>query len=437
MKLGLFLLNMGHHVAAWRHPNAPSDKRLEFDYYHRLVTTAESAKFDFVFTSDFLGIPIKYPNHEVLSAWGNSARFEPMALMSALAVTTKKIGLVATVSTTYIEPYHVARKFSSLDFLSHGRSGWNIVTSATDNEAFNFNLKQQMDHASRYKRAEEFMQVTMGLWNSWEEHAFIFDKIHARHFVPEKLKPLDYSGEYFSVKGPLNIDRCPQGRPVLVQAGSSSDGKIFGARWADVIFTAHYRMDTAQQFYREMKQLAIQFHRHPDDLKIMPGIVPIIGKTKAIAQKKYDDLQALIHEELGIAMLNALLGDVVDLSCYSVDEKLPPIQVTEGNISRQQLVYLEACEKNLTIRELYQSMIGSRGHHIVIGTPNDVADTLETWVKQGAADGFNIMPALFPDHLNDFVEFVIPELQSRKIFRREYEGDMLRENLGFLSHQSC
>jgi N-acetyl-S-(2-succino)cysteine monooxygenase len=430
MKLGLFLLNMGHHIAAWKHPNAQPAARLDFNYYQKLANTAEQGMFDMLFMSDFLGMPIQYTDDAVLAKWGNAVRFEPLMLLSALATTTKNIGLVATASTTYHEPYTIARKFASIDFLSQGRAGWNVVTSATHSEALNHHLETQIDHRTRYLRAQEFMQVVTGLWNGWEDDAFLFDKNSGFNFDPHKMHTLNYKGDFFAVKGPLNIARPPQGYPVIVQAGSSEDGKAFGSRWADVIFTAHQTVDQAKLFYHDMKQLAEKANRSPEDIKIMPGIMPIIGKTKTQAREKYEYLQTLIDEQLGLSLLSTLLGEVLDLSNLSPHEKLPPLPVTEGNMSRQHLIYQQAQQNGLTIRELYKDVAGARGHHVVIGTPKDIADEMEYWFNHGAADGFNIMPAQFPDHLDDFVNLVIPELQSRNLFRKNYMGSTLREHLG-------
>lgn len=430
MKLGAFLPAPGHHISAWRHPNAYPAGVLDFDYYRSLAQTAERGKFDMIFLSDGVAIRTHYKDADELSRWGRMVHFEPLTLLSALAVVTKHIGLTATCSTSYNEPYHIARKFASLDFLSGGRSGWNVVTSATDAEAQNFNLEKQADHATRYRRAREFIKVVTGLWDSWEDDAFLYDKKSGRFFDPKKLHTLHHKGEFFSVRGPLNVARPPQGYPVIVQAGSSEDGKDFAAQWAEVIFTAQKTLEEAQSFYRSIKQQVAKYGRSPEQVKIMPGIFPVVGKTRAEAEKKYETLQNLIDPVVGLGLLTTQLGNVVDISKYPVDGPLPELPETQGSTSRQKLLYEYARSQGLTIRELYRAIAGPRGHRFILGTPKDIADQLEDWFMNEAADGFNIMPPYLPDGLTDFVDLVIPELQRRGLFRMEYEGRTLREHLG-------
>ncbi|WP_054950384.1 LLM class flavin-dependent oxidoreductase [Numidum massiliense] len=429
LKLGAFLPAPGHHVAAWRHPNAQPDGGLDFHYYRSLVQTAERGKFDMVFLSDGVGIRTHYKDEDELSRWGRIVHFEPLTLLSALAVVTKHIGLAATASTTYNEPFHIARKFASLDYLSGGRSGWNVVTSVTDVEAQNFNLDKQPTHRTRYRRAREFMEVVTGLWDSWEDDAFLYNKQSGRYFDPKKLHILNHKGEFFSVRGPLNVARPPQGYPVIVQAGASKDGQDFAARWAEVVFTAHQTLEQAQTFYSNMKKQAANYGRSPDQVKILPGVFPVIGRTKAEAEEKYRTLQDLVDPVVGLGLLTGLLGDV-DISQYPLDGPLPELPETEGSTSRQKLIYEQARREGLTIRQLYLSVTGSRGHRFILGTPQTIADELEDWFVNGAADGFNIMPPYLPDGLTDFVEMVVPELQNRGLFREDYEGTTLRENLG-------
>ncbi|MEU1814740.1 LLM class flavin-dependent oxidoreductase [Streptomyces roseifaciens] len=429
MKLGAFLPAPGHHVAAWRHPNARPDGGLDFAYYRSLVQTAERGKFDMVFLSDGAGVRTHYKDADELSRQGRMVHFEPLTLLSALAVHTTHIGLTATASTTYNEPFNVARKFSSLDHLSAGRAGWNVVTSVTDAEAQNFNLDRQPAHAARYHRAREFMEVVTGLWDSWEDDAFLYDKESGRYFDPAKLHVLGHKGEHFQVRGPLNLARSPQGRPVIVQAGSSGDGMDFAARWAEVVFTAQQTLGQAQVFYKDVKDRVAGHGRNPDDVKVLPGVFIVAGRTQAEAEDKYAVLQELVDPVVGLGLLTGLLGDV-DISHLPLDGPLPELPPTEGSTSRQQLVYEQARSQGLTIRELFLSVAGGRGHSFLLGTPQTIADELESWFTEGSADGFNVMPGYLPDGLDDIVDLVVPELQRRGLFRTEYEGTTLRDHLG-------
>lgn len=429
MKLGAFLPAPGHHVAAWRHPCARPDGGLDLRYYTELARTAERGKLDMIFLSDGVGIRTHYKDKDELSRQGRMVHFEPLTLLSALAAVTERIGLAATASTTYNEPFHIARKYASLDHLSSGRAAWNIVTSVTDAEAKNFNLDKQPEHATRYRRAREFLEVVTGLWDSWEDDAFLYDKASGRYFDPDKLHILDHKGEHFAVRGPLNVARAPQGYPVLVQAGASDDGQDFAAQWAEVIFTASQTLEQAQKFYAGMRAQLVKHGRSPDDAKIMPGVFPVVGRTQAEAEDKYAALQALVDPVVGLGLLTSLLGDI-DASQWPLDEPLPALPATEGSTSRQQLVYEQARREGLTIRQLYLKVSGGRGHRFVLGTPASIADQLEDWFVGGGCDGWNVMPAYLPDGLTDFVELVVPELQRRGLFRSEYEGATLRAHLG-------
>src|SRR5258708_4274269 len=393
-----------------------------------MAQTAERAKFDMVFRAD--GVAVRRGSDvEALSRDGKIVHFEPLTLLSALSAVTEHIGLVATASTTYNEPYHIARKFASLDYLSGGRAGWNVVTSATEAEALNFNREHHMEHALRYERAREFLQVVTGLWDSWEDDAFVRDKASGVAFDPAALHVLHHKGKHFSVRGPLNVARPPQGYPVIVQAGASDDGRDFAASTAEVIFTAQQTLEEAQAFYKDMKGRLATYGRSPDQLKIMPGIFPVIGRTEAEAKEKYDQLQNLIHPQVGLALLSGLVGSV-DLTSYPLDGPLPALPETNGNKSRLQLVRDLAVRENLTIRQVYQAIAGARGHWTTLGTPEQITDRLESWFINEAADGFNLMPPYLPGGLDDFVEHVIPILQRRGRFRTEYKGRTLRENLG-------
>ncbi|MGG1346132.1 LLM class flavin-dependent oxidoreductase [Bacillus subtilis] len=424
IKLGVFLAGTGHHVASWRHPDASSDASMNLDYFKELAKTAERGKLDMLFLADSLSIDSKsHPN--VLT------RFEPFTLLSALAQVTSKIGLTATASTTYSEPFHIARQFASLDHLSNGRAGWNVVTSSIESTALNFSGEKHLEHHLRYQRAEEFVEVVKGLWDSWEEEAFIRNKETGEFFDKEKMHELNHKGEYFSVRGPLNVSRTPQGQPVIIQAGSSGDGKALAARTAEVIFTAQNHLESAQEFYQSIKEQAAEFGRDPEKIAIMPGIFPIIADTEEEAQAKYKELQDLIIPSVGLQILQNYLGGI-DLSAYPLDGPLPKLDAEASNAvkSRFKLVQEMAERDNMTIRELYKYVAGSRGHHIFVGTPEQLADKMQEWVDKKACDGFNIMPPLLPEGIEVFVDQVVPILQERGVFRKEYEGTTLREHFG-------
>lgn len=422
MKLGVFLMGTGHHIASWRHPDAQADASENVEFFKEVAVKAEQGKLDMLFLSDGLSFnELSHPAEQV--------RFEPLTLLSVLSTVTKNIGLTATASTTYNEPFHIARKFSSLDHLSCGRAAWNIVTSYYSAEASNFNKDQHLDHSLRYERAEEFVEVVKGLWDSYEDDALARNKQTGEYITEGKLHTLNHKGEYYSVRGPLNSSRPPQGRPVLVQAGSSESGTTLAAQQADVIFTAQQTLEAAQQFYKKLKDKAVAAGRDPDDIKIMPGVSIYVAETKEKAYAKYEELQQLITPEIGLDFLADYLG--VDLSQHDLDGPLPKdIPPTNGNRSRQQLIIELAERENLTIRQLYLRIAGSRGHRIIFGSPSEIADQLIEWVDQEAADGFNLMPPYFPGGFTDFIDLVIPELQKRGVFRTEYEGKTLRENLG-------
>jgi len=425
IKLGAFLMETGHHIAAWRHPDALESGGLNFAHYAELAAVAERAKFDAVFFADNVGV--NETNVNVLSRTARADHFEPLTLLSALSVVTKNIGLIATVSTSFNEPYNVARKFASIDHLSGGRAGWNMVTSSSQIEALNFNLEEHYQHASRYERAREFHQVVLGLWNSWDHDAFLRDKASGRYFDPEKLHVLNHHGKHFKVRGPLNVARSPQGTPVVVQAGASEAGRELAAETAEVIFVAHQTFQEAQDFYRDLKDRLPRFGRQPDHLKIMPGIFPVIGRTQEEADEKFDALQQLVHPDVGLALLSKMSG--ADLSPYPIDGLVPDLPETNGGKSRQQLLLDLARRDKLTIRQLYLRIAGARGHQQVVGTPKSISDQLQQWFEEEGADGFNIMSPWLPGGLTDFTELVVPELQRRGLFRTEYSADTLRGNL--------
>lgn len=426
IKLGAFLPGGGQHIAAWRHPGSPADGATSFAFHTELALTAERGLFDAYFLADNLSVGLGGREG------GNAkiAGFEPVTLFAALAPLTNHLGFIATASTTYEEPYTLARKFASLDLLSNGRAGWNVVTSAGDETARNFNRDKQPDHADRYARAREHVDTVKALWDSWEDDAFIRDKQSGRFYDPAKVHDIDHKGAHFAVKGPLNVPRPVQGHPVVVQAGQSEDGRRLAALSAEVIFTAHQNLASAQEFYRDIKARVIAEGRVPEHVLIMPGVAPFVGRTEAEARAKYDKLNELILPEDGVALLNGLTGGTLDIRGYPLDGPLPKSVETEGMKSRQALLRQIADEHNFTIRELYHWVATARGHYTIVGSATQVSDQLEEWFHNEAADGFNILPPWLPGALDDFVDLVVPELQRRGLFRTAYEGRTLRENLG-------
>lgn len=428
MALGAFLYPTGHHAAAWRHPNAQADAGINFDHYVALAQTAERACFDLLFLADSAAARGK--DWVALSRFATHyvAQFEPLTLLSGLAAVTRHIGLVATASTTYNEPYALARKFASLDHISHGRAGWNLVTSGNEEEALNFGRKSHPPHHERYQRASEFADVVKGLWDSWDDDAFPRDKAKGEFLEVSKMHVLAHEGEHFSVHGPLNIPRSPQGWPVLVQAGSSEDGKELAARTAEVVFTAQQTLADAQGFYRDVKGRMARYGRHPDTLKIMPGIFPVVGATEAEAQEKFAELQVLIHPSVALAILEHRLG--ISLAHLPQDGPLPPMPEVETTRSRQALLVDLARREGLSIRQLALRVAGARGHWQVVGTGEQVADAMQNLYENAGADGFNVMPPHLPEGLDDFIKHVLPILRERGLVRDQYQGSTLREHLG-------
>ncbi|HEY0291133.1 MAG TPA: LLM class flavin-dependent oxidoreductase [Hansschlegelia sp.] len=426
LKLGAFHYVSGHHVAAWRHPLASVDDSLR-DYV-AFARTAEAAKFDAVFLADSVGIRLNAPVSVSRSPHSGVTPFEPLTLLSAIAGHTSRIGLVATASTSFSDPYNLARQFASLDRLSAGRAGWNLVTTQEPEVALNFGHAAPVPHAERYERAEEFADVVLGLWDSFEDDAFLRDRVSGKYYDPGKLHQLNHHGEHFQVRGPLNAPRPPQGRPVVIQAGSSEPGKELAARTAEVIFTAQQTLEEATSFYADVKGRLAKYGRSPDDLKIMPGAFIVTARTEAEAQEKFEELQGLVQPEVGLELLRTHLG--VDLSGYPLDGPLPPLPEIAGGKSRQALVADLAQRENLSIRELYLRIAGARGHWQLVGSGEQIADQLEERFLNYGADGFNVMSPILPGGLTDFIDFVLPELRRRGLFRTEYEGRTLRENLG-------
>lgn len=424
MNLNVFVMNAGHHEAAWRYPDTEPQNITDIRYFKRIAQIAEEAKFDSLFLADGLAITNRIKH-------GAFVGLEPFTLLSALASVTEHIGLIGTVSTTYNEPFHVARKFASLDHISNGRAGWNIVTSGSEFEANNFNQDAHLEHSQRYERAKEFLDVATSLWDSWDDDALVIDKETGIFADIDKVREINHAGDKFKVRGPLNIPRPPQGYPVLVQAGSSEDGKEFAAEYAEAIFTAQQTLAEAQQFYADVKGRLAKYGRHPDQLKILPGICPIIGTTEAEAKEKEQQLNALTNPEYGLGQLSNMLK--IDLFAYPLDGPLPALPHVDeinGAKSRFQLVADLANRENLTIRQLIHRLAGGRGHRVFAGTAVQIADELEDWFVNEGSDGFNVMPPYFTGGLEEFAVSVIPELQRRGLFRTEYDGSTLREHFG-------
>jgi N-acetyl-S-(2-succino)cysteine monooxygenase len=427
MKLGLFVEGCGHHIAAWRDPAVDAYARQNFMHFVEIAQLAERGKFDLLFTAD-TNATFGPDDADSWSRTTAASRLEPITLLGALAAVTRHIGLVATATTTYFEPFHVARFFASLDQISGGRAGWNLVTSLAVAEAYNFSRDAHASHADRYARAHEFAKVVLGLWDSWEDDAVIADKASGLYFDRSKLHFLNHKDKHFSVRGPLTVHRSPQGHPVIVQAGQSEDGRELAAETAEIIFTVQQDLNAGRAFYADVKQRAAGYGRPPEAIKVMPGVMTVVGRSHAEAEDKYERLQALIVPEIGVKQLSAYFG--IDLSKYPLDGPVPEPAPTNQEVGRVKVMVDLARREHLTIRQLYKRVIGQRAHRVVIGTAAEIADGLEQWFTAGAADGFNIMPLTFPGGLIDLVELVIPELQRRGLFRREYEGKTLRENLG-------
>ena len=427
MRLGLSIRGHGYHPAAWRHPDVPADGTLHVEHYVRSAQIAERGKLDMIFFADGAGIRQGDDPRGSLARTGRDMlELEPTMLLPALAMVTRHVGLVTTASTTYNEPYNIARRFATLDLISQGRAGWNVVASWSEHEAQNFGLETTLDYDTRYARSAEFVDVVKGLWDGWEDGALVLDKPSGRYFDEAKMHVLNHSGRFFKVRGPLNVAGMPQGHPVIVQAGASEQGRELGAATADVIYAINHALDAAQRYYADVKGRMAKYGRAPDDLKIMPAFCPVVGRTRAEAQAKYDELQALLDPLVGLASLYSAFGD---LSGYPLDGPVPldALGVQELRSISAQLVERVKRDRP-TIRQLYlQSGITGSAR---IGTPSDIADIMQEWFEAGACDGFNITPATLPGGGEDFVAMVVPELQRRGVFRTEYEGGTLRENLG-------
>jgi FMN-dependent oxidoreductase (nitrilotriacetate monooxygenase family) len=424
LHFNVYLVSSGQHEAAWRLPQSDPFANLDLAHWRHLAQVAEEAHLDSLFLAD--GPVLFSPKYR------NTVAPEPTILLTAIAMATSRIGLIATASTTYNSPFNVARRFATLDHLSGGRAGWNIVTTAERSSARNFNLDEPPTHRDRYLRAAEFVDVSIKLWDSWEDGADIGDKATGVFADTSRIHPVNYEGTYFRVKGPLNLSRSPQGRPLLVQAGSSEDGREFAARYAEMIFTVQQTLEDAQRFYADIKQRVRRLGRDPALVKILPGLVPVVGSTEAEARALAGELEELINPEWGLAQLSRVLE--VPAEILVLDQPLPAEVFSrprvEGNQSRFDVMTGLAQRENLTVRQLIGRLAGGRGHLTVTGTPEQVADAIVDWFDHGAADGFNVMPATLPSGLEAFAEHVIPILRKRGLFRNEYTGSTLREHYG-------
>ncbi|MGG4131338.1 LLM class flavin-dependent oxidoreductase [Paenibacillus illinoisensis] len=421
LKLGANLNGVGNSISFWRHPDIPINASVNLDFYKKQARKAEEGKFDLLFIADGLFINEKSNPHFL-------NRFEPLTLLSVLAGATSNIGLVATLSTSYSEPFTVARQFASLDQISGGRSGWNVVTSPLEGSALNFGKGEHPNHALRYEIAEEHLNVVKGLWDSWEDDAFVGDKENGVFFDPSKLHTLNHKGNHFSVQGPLNVARSKQGYPVIFQAGSSESGKDLAAKSADAVYTGHETFEEAREFYRDVKARAVAYGRQAEDILIFPGIGPIVGRTAEEAEQKYQEIAELVSIDHALNYLGRYF-DHYDFSQYPLDEPFPEIGDLGSNSFRSTTdkIKQQAREEGLTLRQV--ALRASTPRTSFIGTPDQIADQIQEWFEGEAADGFNIRTVV-PNGLADFVDMVVPVLQERGLFRTEYEHETLRENLG-------
>jgi len=425
MHINLFIQSRGHHEAAWRHPKSSRLPLTDIRYTAELAQKAEAGLFDSIFLADVLGLW-----NDVESTPFNW--LEPMTALAAVAMATSRIGLIATCSTTYTEPYNLARQFASLDHISKGRVGWNIVTTWSPQAGANFGNIGQVGHADRYERAEEFMTVVKGLWDSWADDAVLDDRAGGRYADRTKVRTIDHKGPHYPVLGPLNMPRSPQGRPVFVQAGSSDTGKSFAARHAEAVFTAHLEKATAKAFYADLKGLIEAEGRNPRQVLILPGFSPIIGSTEVEAERYAEELNELSDPEVGRHRLSQRFGGY-DFSKLALDQPLsvadfPDPSKNEASRSRTEAVVALVARERPTLRQLLAKLAGARGHFTVAGSPEKIADLMQDWFEDGAADGFNLMPPVLPHQLDLFISEVVPLLQKRGLFREVYQGETLRSH---------
>src|SRR5882672_795506 len=421
MHLGVFVLGTGNHSAGWRYEGAFTTS-CSFPVLRNIASTAERGKFDLFFISD--GLIMETNDHPSFVS-----RFEPLTLLSALSSVTTHVGLGATVSTSFGEPYHVARAFASLDHLSGGRAGWNVVTTTNNKAALNFTKQRLDEHDLRYEIASEFVDVVRGLWDGWDDGAVIADTKTGVYLDTSKIQTLDHKGRFFSVKGPLNIERTPQGHPIIIQAGGSPSGQELSARSADLVFSVvNGDKGSAKTAYDSLKQRVVKHGRAPHELPILPGVMPIIGDTDEQAKEQLARLQSWLTPTNALALVSSRIGH--DISGYPLDGPVPDFPQTEGGQSFSRALLDMARREKMTLRDLYNVTAAARGHWVIYGTPKRIADTLEEWFTSGLADGFVIMPAYFPGAFDDFVDRVVPELQRRGLYRTEYAGTTLRSHLG-------
>jgi alkanesulfonate monooxygenase len=425
LHLGAFMRPISIHTGAWRYPGAVPDANFNLGLQVDLIRRLEAAKFDAFFMADHLAV-LNMPI-DALKRSHTATSFEPFTLLSALAMVTQRIGLVATASTTYDEPFHVARRFASLDHISGGRAGWNIVTTGNPETAANFGQDDHLEHATRYARAREFHQVVTGLWDSWADDAFVRDVDSGVFFDPARVHTLNHAGDFLRVKGPLNIARPPQGWPVIVQAGASEAGRQLAAETAEVIFGAADSLANGQAFYADVKGRMAALGRDPDSLKILPAAFVVVGESDAEAQEKRARLDSLVHYDSGIRSLSIMLGH--DVSGFDPDGPLPDIPETNASKSGRERTIALARRENLTIREL-AARAGSYAGLAFVGTAKTIADEMQQWLEERGSDGFNVMFPFVPEGLFDFTDKVVPELQRRGVFRQDYTGTTLRDHLG-------
>ena len=426
LHLNLFISSRGHHEAAWRHPDATSKLATDIGYIQGLAQRAEEGLFDSIFFADALA--------QVSGSVQLSLRLEPLTVLGALAVSTKKIGLIATASTTYTEPFNLVRQLTSLDHISKGRIGWNIVTSNSKATAQNYGYEDQISHDDRYTRADEFMEVAKALWDSWSDNAIADDRESGQYLYSDRIRPIEYKGKYYSVAGPLNLPRAPQGWPVLVQAGSSDAGRRFAARHAEAVFTVHMQKSSAKAFYSDLKSLVKASGRKENQCLILPGLSTVIGSTEAEAKRYSEDLNNLIDPAQGLTMLSGHFNGT-DFSHIPLDTTLStddfpdPNTITSGRSRAENILGVVRTERP-TMRQMLSKLAGARGHYVISDTPEHIAKLIEDWFNDGAADGFNIMPPVFPKMLDVFIDEVVPILQKKGIFRTKYHGNTLRDHYG-------
>lgn len=419
MHLGLFLLGTGSHIAGWRYPGAV-DSFTDIEAIKEIAQTAERGKFDMIFVGDNLvGDPTSHPSY--------THRLEPLTMLSAVASATSRIGLGATASTTYSDPFTIARVFASLDHISHGRAAWNVVTTAAGNAAANFG-KIHPNHAERYEIASEFVDVVLRLWDCWDDDAVVRDRETGVYIDPAKVRSLDHDGHYYKVKGPLNTSRSPQGRPLLLQAGGSGAGQDLAARTADVVFSVVQELEAAKTAYDSLKARLPEYDRTPEEMIILPGVMPVVGKTAREAMDKLNTLQGYLGTSNAMEMLSERLG--VDMSKYDPDGPVPELPASEGYHGFTSVMLAKAKRENMLVRDLANLAGAARGHWVLCGDPMSIADTMQHWFEAGAADGFNVMPPYFNGGLEDFVDMVVPILQERGLVQKEYQGETLRDHFG-------